>query len=385
LPSRESAAPHDQNYLLRDLEVTPVRFRLNPRAAPPAAGLDATIAAFVRDHPGATMNDLRTYVPGFGEGPYEAARAVLTRLVSTRILVLDGQVPLEELDLRYERVACCDVCGESSATHAVVFWKHNTPVVRCAGCGLLYANPRWKAEYLFGRYTDDYWELYRDKVSATATDPVANQARWDPVLTDLAQALPAGRILDVGCATGEFLLAAQARGWAIQGLESSPIGAEQARQTTSGPIYCGTLEIAPYEDASLDVVTLWDVIEHLQSPRAYLERIARLIRPGGLFALTTPNIRSLPYALLGRDWEIVGPNDHLYYFAPRTLARLLARTGFAIHSMRTQTSGATVWRQWLRRPALQGLAPGLHAVTWPVLDRLLLGDELYVIARRRED
>src|SRR5689334_24214763 len=118
LPSRESAAAHDQNYLLHDLEVTPVRFRLNPRAALPATGQDAAIAAFVRDHPGATMNDLRTYVPGFGEGPYEPARAVLTRLVAAGVLILDGQVPLEELDLRYERVSCCDVCGEGSATHA---------------------------------------------------------------------------------------------------------------------------------------------------------------------------------------------------------------------------------------------------------------------------
>ena len=69
-------------------------------------------------------------------------------------------MPLPEVDLRYEPVAACAVCQAPSAQHPIVLWKFNTPVVRCDTCGLLYANPRWKDEHLFGSYDPEYWAGY---------------------------------------------------------------------------------------------------------------------------------------------------------------------------------------------------------------------------------
>jgi hypothetical protein len=185
--TRESAAPGDIGYLLRDIEITPLRFSLKNGAGAALAGPDAAVAAYVRDHPGAHMNDLRTYVPPLGEWSYSQAREVVVRLVDLGVLEPSGQVPLEELDLRYERVPVCDLCGSPSAGHRVVLWKHNTPVVRCSGCGLLYANPRWKAEHLFGRYDPGYWQHYSDKLN-TEVEQSEGAPRWKPYLDDLEPA-----------------------------------------------------------------------------------------------------------------------------------------------------------------------------------------------------
>ncbi|MBF6614425.1 MAG: methyltransferase domain-containing protein [Chloroflexi bacterium] len=377
---RESAAPGDTRYLLRDLDHTPYRFRLNSENHTSIGSVEADIIAFIREHPGSTVKQIAEHV--LPDWAYNDSRALVVRLVDKGILELAGLAPLESVDLRYERVSACDLCGAPSSGHPIILWKYNTPVVRCTGCGLLYANPRWKAEHLFGRYTDEYWQQYSDKISQIVGDLAANLARYDPYLNVLEAVRQSGRLLDVGCATGGFLLADKNRGWEVYGVETSPISAAQAKEVSGGQIHAGTLETAPYPDGWFDGVTLMDVIEHLQSPRAYVERIARLVRPGGIFCLSTPNIRSLGYKVLGRNWTEVGPNDHLYYFTPRTLTRLLEACGFTIHSMQSMGVQIHTWQRWLRYPALYRLAPLLYRTTLPITNRLLMGDSLYVVARR---
>ena len=269
---RESANPDDVRYLLCDLDHTTFRFRVKPQTRSPADGIEQAVVAYIQTHPGVTVNDIRTQVPPFADHNYSYARNLLVRLVDKGVLELDGHALLEEVDGRYERVPRCDLCGESSEGHRIVLWKYNTPVVRCSRCGLLYANPRWTAEHLFGRYTEDYWQQYAEKVRHTAVDPVLNQARWSQNLDSLEHVRQTNRLLDVGCATGEFLAAAQSRGWELYGVETSRIAAEQAEWLTGAQVYVGTLETAPYPDGWFDAVTLWDVIEHVQSPSAYIQR-----------------------------------------------------------------------------------------------------------------
>ena len=339
----------------------------------------------VSDHPGATINDIASQVPSLRAGSYAATRLLIAGLVNRHILRPCGQVPLEQVDGRYERLAACEVCSSPSGGHKVVLWKYNTPIVRCSACGLYYANPRWKTEHLFSRYTDDYWEEYAGTISHTSVDEATNNARWFPFLGPHDGVRSTNRLLDVGCATGEFLLAARARGWQVYGVESSPIGAATARRVPGSEIHAGTLDTADYPNGYFDVVTMWDVIEHLQSPRRYLQRIAEILRPGGLLSITTPNIRSLSFRLLGVNWSEIGPNDHLYYFTPRTIARLLDECGFSVYTMHTMAVEPPVWRQWLKHRSLYPVAPFLRNLSLPITNRLLLGDELYLIAQRRSD
>jgi 2-polyprenyl-3-methyl-5-hydroxy-6-metoxy-1,4-benzoquinol methylase len=383
-------------YLLRDIDVTPLRFKARSRAgssvAPaqngqPGARADGAVQKdvirFLREHPGAHMNDLRTHVPPLGEWSYEEARGTIVRMIDLGLVEVAGQVPLEQLDDRYERLTACDLCGASSADHPIVFWKHNTPVVRCRSCGLLYSNPRWKTEYLFSYYGESYLHEYKRTVQETATDPEKNLRRWQPLLDPFDTARQTNRLLDVGCATGEFMLAAQARGWEAYGVEPGAPAADVAKQTTGCEIHAGTLDTAPYPDGWFDVVTLWDVIEHVQSPTAYMAGVARLIRPGGLLGVTTPNICCLNYWALGPHWSVVGPNGHIFYFAPGTLKRLLEKSGFSLtnlYSMIAEYEEPPAGLGYSVRGAVSKL---LRAKAGTILERRLLGDELVAIARRK--
>ena len=375
-------------FLLRELDRTPYRLCVGPsnrklrakdgKDGPPAE----RIITFVSEHPGATIKEIQDQVPSLSDWSYNKVRALVVQLVGRDVLKVCGTVPLDEVDGRYERVPVCDLCNDPSSEHKTIFWKYNTPVVRCSNCGLLYANPRWKAEHLFGRYTSEYWDQYASAIKETALDQVANQARWDPYLDTLELARKNNRLLDVGCATGEFLLAAKARGWEIYGVETSPVAAEYASRVTGARIHTGTLETTDFADQWFDVVTMWDVIEHLQSPRSYMRQAAKLLRNDGVIGLTTPNIRSLAYLLLNRDWDAIGPNDHLYYFSPRTLEDLLKASGFAVHHMGTTATEVHTWNSWLKPKPLKRLARLLRNVTLPLSLRFLWGDELYVVGRR---
>lgn len=378
---------NDIQFLLRGLEHTVLRFCLTEtQSQKPDASLtpkELTILGLLEQHPRTTVRDIESGTLSLQQVASDDLKRSLIQLVDRGLVRPCGRAPLEAIDDRYERVPACAVCGSSSKSHKTMFWKYNTPVMRCDGCGLYYANPRWKSEHLFGRYTPEFWTQYADTVKDTAVDVEANYARWLPFLAAMDASRKSNRILDVGCATGEFLLAAQARGWEVYGVETSPIAAEQARRLTGGKVHAGTLDTAEFPDGYFDVVTLWDVIEHLQDPRAYLERVGRLLRSGGILSITTPNIRSIAFRLLGPSWIPIGPNDHLYYFAPRTLARLLAECGFSIYTMHTMATEFSTWHQWLRFPSLQRLAPMLRSASLPITNRLLLGDELYLIAQRR--
>jgi 2-polyprenyl-3-methyl-5-hydroxy-6-metoxy-1,4-benzoquinol methylase len=384
-PVRLSAAGADKSYRLRDLSATTFRFRVKPGAQiPHLEGWEADILAYLQAHPNSELNDLRTYVPSLGEvgyEPYNKARHTVADMIDRGILEISGEVPLENVDPRYERVAKCDLCGAPSTGHPILFWKHNTPVVRCTSCGLVYANPRWKAEYLFGRYTPDYWDTYTDKIKTTAIDPARNQTLYAPPLNYLEIVRRNGRVLDVGCATGEFLAAAGAREWQVYGVEPSPIGAALAERVPGATIHTGTLDMAPWPDCYFDGVAFFEVIEHLQSPRAYIETIGRLLRPGGMLVMSTPNIHSLAYYMLGREWDVVGPNDHLYYFSPRTLQRLLRSCGFAIQHIHTMTTNVATWRRWLGPSRLRNTAPAIRALPGVVWKRFMLGDTIFLVAR----
>jgi len=139
------------------------------------------------------------------------------------------------------------------------------------------------------------------------------------------------RLLDVGCHIGVFVDVAQQGGWDAWGMEPSRWAAEQAR-AQGLQVVNGTLATSGFEDASFDVITLWDVIEHVPDPTGELRQVHRLLKPGGVAVIHTIDIESLFARLMGHRWPWL-MEMHLYYFSPRTLRRMLEGIGFeVIHS-----------------------------------------------------
>ena len=136
----------------------------------------------------------------------------------------------------------------------------------------------------------------------------------------------ANRLLDVGCGVGDFLLAAQARGWEVQGVELEA----RAREVCAArgvPALDAPLDPERFPPRSFDVVTSFEVLEHMVDPREEMRAAAGVLRGGGLLYLTTPNFSSLTRRLLGPRYSVIAYPEHLGYFRPATLDRLLQGAG----------------------------------------------------------
>ena len=139
----------------------------------------------------------------------------------------------------------------------------------------------------------------------------------------------AGRMLEIGCAAGNFIKAAQGTGWAAAGVEVSPMMRQRAAAATAAPIY-ESLTAALADEAPFDCVVMFEVLEHLQDPLAVLTELTKGLTRNGLLTLSTPNFASPAAARdpFGREWFT--PPAHVSYFAPDTLRSCVVKAGFEI-------------------------------------------------------
>ena len=199
------------------------------------------------------------------------------------------------------------------------------PIVRCRKCDLVYANPRWDSFVVRESYS-------------VVEDPTYVEEREGRVLTFSRNLKPieelvaanshTRRLLDVGCHIGVMVELAKERGWDAWGVEPSTWAAEQAR-ARGLHVLTGTLADVGLEANYFDVVTMWDVIEHLTDPAAEIRQMHRVLKPGGILAIHTIDIESLFARLMGPRWPWL-MEMHLYYFSPRTLGKMLEHAGFQV-------------------------------------------------------
>jgi 2-polyprenyl-3-methyl-5-hydroxy-6-metoxy-1,4-benzoquinol methylase len=150
-----------------------------------------------------------------------------------------------------------------------------------------------------------------------------------------------GRMLDIGAATGFFLELARARGWQTAGVEPSDHAADLGRKKGLD-VRTGTLDSYDAEPCSFDVITMWDVLEHVPDPRQSLSIARKLLKPGGIIAINTPDASSLWGRLMGIHWHLIVPPEHLHLFGRRSLQRLLSDSGFECLMMTTISKTFTV-------------------------------------------
>ncbi len=243
--------------------------------------------------------------------------------------------------LRTDRCYCCDAPGVERFDD-----RHGFSHLRCPRCGLLRVHPDHLARNE-EVYTESYFngsmhretggklgyaESYADPSTSHRTDQYRVYA--DEVLRLLGPGR-AGRprVLDVGCAYGFFLRALKERAGDVElyGVELDPEVCRQAAANLGGAtVYCADLskDGRAVPEEHFDVVTLIDVVEHLDDPEAYLRLLARRAKPGGHILLSTPNVESLNARLYGDRWVLHTPPLHTYYFGPRSLSILLRRAGW---------------------------------------------------------
>jgi len=148
-----------------------------------------------------------------------------------------------------------------------------------------------------------------------------------------------GRLLDVGCGAGEFLVRMRNLGWEVQGVEVDPNAARVAREHGLR-VFVGQLRQTPVPACSLDVITLNHVIEHVYDPIAMLAECRRLLVKGGKLVILTPNSASLGHWFFSGSWRGLEPPRHIHLLSLRSLRTCAERAGFSVAVLRTTARGA---------------------------------------------
>jgi SAM-dependent methyltransferase len=284
--------------------------------------------------------------------------------------------------------ALCKLCGSRRADH--VYTKNGFELVRCTSCGLVYVlNPPMREEIeRHYSFASGYHTVFRSDSSAESR---AHAARAVDFLRIVRSHSPVGRILDVGCSVGFFLERACAEGWSTFGVEISDDTAELARGRGLD-VFTGTLEEAHFPPSSFDVVTMWDVVEHLQDPVATVAVGASVLKPGGVLVISTPNIGGmfpqLSYhaARWTGSWPHPEPPSHLFQFSKPTIRRLLEQRGLVpveIRDRRIPLSYTFGDRRLLLREPKRLAYAAVFAPLAYLAPLARSGDDMVVIARKR--
>jgi len=277
----------------------------------------------------------------------------------------------------------CPLCRSTTSRELFRLGEHSC--LRCLHCELQFLEPQPSDEALKAVYDKDYYSPWlRDSDEG---DLQAMKLRtFRRHLRLLRRHTDGGRLLDVGCALGAMLRAAKEAGFTPFGVELNPAAVERARQYAED-VRCGTLQDARYDPETFDAVTITDVLEHTRDPGATLREAGRVLRPGGVLLVTTPNAGTLAARLLGRHWPHY-KIEHLFYFNRKSLRLCLA--DFEILTMRpaTKSLGPLYFGNILRRYASLRVIRAVGAASAAFGRRIwdphvpVRTGELLVIARR---
>jgi 2-polyprenyl-3-methyl-5-hydroxy-6-metoxy-1,4-benzoquinol methylase len=211
------------------------------------------------------------------------------------------------------------------------------PLRRCVECGQLVSSAT-EVQYLrsLGRFDTTAGTL-PDSTSLSRHEK--NSARrLGNMAAVLGRAPATVNLLDVGCSSGAFLLTAGKLGFRAEGVEPSADAAQTARGAGL-TVFTGYLEQARFPDASFDAVTLIEIVEHLRDPLALLKECARVLKPGGVVLVTTPNAHSWTARAMGARWAGFSLNDmggHISFFNPQSMRLLATRSGLRVHHLETR-------------------------------------------------
>ena len=173
-------------------------------------------------------------------------------------------------------------------------------------------------------------------------------ARVDPAGVRFLAARPGGRLLDVGCGSGDWLMFMRGLGWQVSGNDFDA-NAVKTAQGRGLDVECASLEQQKHASGTFDAVTLSHVIEHVPDPVRTLAECRRILKPGGKLVLFTPNASSLSHRVFKNDWRGLEPPRHLHVFSTESMRPLLERAGFQNISVRPHLARSVVYESLLLR------------------------------------
>ena len=224
----------------------------------------------------------------------------------------------------------CPLCGSNAGT---IKHTYKSPpdvfgtftVRQCDVCRHMFTHPLPSKALLESIYDSDAHLSFQSTKEHLEARREEDNSRWDLILRHIR----AGTVVDLGCGTGTFLALAPNHGLKGFGIEPYPKLAEFARNEMEVEVYASLEELEDIVN-SVDVIALWDVLEHLENPREILKQVKDRLRPGGLLVIGVPNAASLGARLFGGHWVGWCVPIHMHHFTIDILRRLLNEHGFHI-------------------------------------------------------
>lgn len=211
-------------------------------------------------------------------------------------------------------------------------------IVACSVCAFVYLNPRPKRAYIGGFYVEDGYQPHLslrgqggllDRVYAAVRQYMLGWKR-----RKIERFVARGRLLDIGCGTGEFLGEMQRHGWDVEGLERDASAAEYATRTFGVPVTAEDFLSAEHGRDNFHVVTLWHALEHLYEPLNVLRKVRDVLRRDGLVLVAAPNLRSLDGRFYGPHWVALDAPRHVQHFHRESMAQLCEASGLELFEWR---------------------------------------------------
>lgn len=311
-------------------------------------------------------------------------------------------------NLTFEYVSC-NGCGSNQTqllfTGPDYLLDINTSfkLVRCSHCGLIRQNPRLTWESLSKFYPVNYDAF--DKQISSETSWIRRLDRrygMSKRIHSIKKYSPEGRLLDIGCGTGIFLAEAQQYGnWELAGIEPSTKASSHVTDTLGIPVDNTRFEDTRYPPSSFNIISMWNVLEHLAFPVEAISQVAELLMPGGLFIFTIPKVESIEARVFKKYWVGWDLPRHLYLFPLPILRMILDSSGFDVlqeislagsHfsfclSLEFFLKSRSISRKTISRVINLAKSMPLRILTFPaffLIDHIGYGPQITIFAKKRE-
>ena len=233
----------------------------------------------------------------------------------------------------------CPLCDGSDSSY--LWTKRGAHYFRCNSCSLVYENPRLTTAELKEFYSKESYFFQPDGQAHTSgyqnylnqCTPTLQLEYFD--IVEKYSRVRRGNYLDLGCGTGGLLKIASERGWNAVGIEISDWAIDVGRRQGLN-IVEGQVQDACFPAGYFDAVSMFDVLEHLPSPRQYVREVLRILKPGGTLMAETPNVDGFfPRYIYRENTDLVKPRAHICLYGPHSSGKLFAEAGFSMVKIKT--------------------------------------------------
>ncbi len=223
----------------------------------------------------------------------------------------------------------CILCN--NADRSFLIQKGNWIVYKCNHCGLGVLDPQPDEKEFSDLYNRIYFDSHYDNGLKIGSEEMQRRlSQQGHRIRFFRKYKKSGRILDIGCGQGYFLLACRGLGYEVEGIDISDYSASYVRNELKIPVTAGPIRDINFQSNSYDVITMWHFLEHTSNPKIYIDKASHWLKNDGLLIVDVPNYEGFDAQSDLTNWPNWDLPYHVYHFTAKTLVAILHQHGFKI-------------------------------------------------------